>query len=229
MEKKTTIVIPFHNEEASVTSLLREIRQIAPSAEIIAINDGSSDSTEQLLRRQGHIKLISFSENRGQSAATHAGLMSATGEYIVIMDGDGQHDPRDIPILINSLASADFVCGYRRNRKDTSLRVISSLIANTVRRIVLKDNARDTGSIKAIRKSHVRHLDYFDGMHRYIPSILANANLVMKEVPVRHRPRTSGKTHYSILGRGIKGIRDIVKVRALLKQKNNGSYPVLNW
>jgi dolichol-phosphate mannosyltransferase len=224
MGEKTSIVIPFHNEAAVVNELLSEIRHIVPHAEIIAIDDGSYDETGDLLKNSSGITLIAFPENRGQSAATHAGLNKATREYIVILDGDGQHDPKDIPNLLLAIEYADFVCGYRKERESV-VRIIASRIGNAVRRMILKDTIRDSGSIKIIRKEHVKHLPYFDGLHRYIPSILQNAGLTIKEIPTRHRARMAGKSHYSTLGRGLKGIGDLLKVKKMLKEKTLWTKP----
>jgi dolichol-phosphate mannosyltransferase len=219
--ERISIVIPFHNEEGSIDTVLGELRQLLPAAEVIAVNDGSSDLTEKKISIYPEVKLISFKQNKGQSAAIYEGLLRASRDHIVLMDGDGQHDPKDIPVLLGHLENADFVCGFRRNRKDSFIRILASKIANSIRRLVLKDSAADTGSIKVIRKEHISRLVYFDGLHRYIPTFLANANLRMAEVPVSHRPRRNGRTHYSISRRGLKGIADIIRVRAMLKNKRS--------
>jgi lipid-A-disaccharide synthase-like uncharacterized protein len=137
-----------------------------------------------------------------------------------MLDGDGQNDPADIPVLVAALAQADVACGWRRNRRDNWSRRVSSQIANHLRRAVLNDGIRDTGcSLKAMRREHVRYLIPFNGLHRYIPALLKNAGLTLVEVPVNHRPRTRGVSKYTIGGRALRGLRDLAGVRWLLARQ----------
>lgn len=187
---KVSIVIPFHNEADNVDSVLEETRRANPESEIIAVNDGSSDETETIIRKHPDVRLISFERRLGQSAALYAGLKSARGEFCVMMDGDGQSDPADIAHLVSKLDEADLVCGYRRNRQDNWSRRITSRLANVIRRLFLRDTIRDTGcTLKAMRRSDLRHLVPFDGLHRFLPMFFQNAGLRVTEVPVNHRPR----------------------------------------
>ncbi len=217
---KISIIIPFYNEEENVESVLAETRQANPEAEIIAVNDGSNDGTEAMIRKRSDVRLISFGCHLGQSAALYTGLKLAQGEVCVMMDGDGQSDPMDIPNLVSMLDRADLVCGYRRNRQDTWSRRSSSRIANFIRRMVLHDHVRDTGcTLKAMRKADTRHLIPFNGLHRYLPVFFNHARLRITEVPVNHRPRQHGRSKYSTWERARRGLYDLIGVRWLMARK----------
>jgi glycosyltransferase involved in cell wall biosynthesis len=217
---KTSIIIPFYDEEENVEWVLLETRQTNPDAEIIAVNDGSNDDTEAMIRKHIDVRLISFACHLGQSAALYAGLNSAKHEICVTMDGDGQNDPADIPKLASMLNHADVVCGCRRNRQDTWGRRSASWAANYVRRMVLHDHVRDTGcTLKAMKRADVCHLPPFDGLHRYLPAFLNHAGLRIIEVPVNHRPRKYGRSKYTVWGRTVRGFHDLIGVRWLMQRK----------
>ena len=135
---KISIIIPFYDEGSSVNEVLEETRRTNPEAEIIAVNDGSKDATLAMIRKHPDVRLISFEHNLGQSAALFAGLTLAQGEICVMMDGDGQNDPADIPRLVSLLEHADVACGYRQKRQDVCSRRVSSWVANLIRRTVLR-------------------------------------------------------------------------------------------
>jgi dolichol-phosphate mannosyltransferase len=217
---KVSIIIPFYNEEENVESVLEEVRRTNPEAEIIAVNDGSNDRTEAGIRQRPDVRLISHARNLGQSAALYTGLKAAQGEICAMMDGDGQSDPADIPHLVSQLDRADLVCGYRRTRQDSWSRRIASRIANFIRRMVLHDGVRDTGcTLKAMKKTDIRLLLPFNGLHRFLPVFFNHAGLRIVEVPVNHRPRKGGKTKYNNLGRARRGFYDLIGVRWLLARR----------
>ena len=221
-EKKhrLSVVIPFFNEAELVSDVLREIRSILPTAEIIAVDDGSTDGTGKIISALNDIRLIALQKNCGQSAAMYAGLRAAKGELIAMMDGDGQNDPAEIPKLVEAMSSADVVFGVRKNRQDTMSRLIASKIANAIRRLALGDNATDTGcSLKVIRREHVALLVPFNGLHRYLPAFLQRAGLKSVEVAVNHRSRKAGVSKYTIKGRALRGIYDLIGVRWLLSRR----------
>lgn len=214
---KISIIIPFCDEEENVRPVLEETRRTNPEAEIIAVNDGSQDNTLAMIRKHPDVRLISFQRRLGQSAALFAGLTRAEGEICVMMDGDGQNDPADIGALVSMLDHADVVCGCRRKRQDIWHRRMASRIANAVRRAVLGDGIHDTGcGLKVLRKSAVRHLPPFNGLHRYLPAFLGKAGLRIAEVPVNHRPRLRGRSKYTLGGRTMRGLYDLVGVRWLM-------------
>ncbi len=211
--KDISIIIPFYNEEENVEPVISEIMEKVPGAEIVAVDDGSTDATLERLQKFPSVRIHSFFENLGQGFAVHAGLEIASNEYCVIMDGDGQYDPSVIPGLVGALMNADLVCGWRQNRRDSGNVILASKFSNSVRRMVLGDNVKDAGGIKALRRSPaLRHLKPFEGMHRYIPSIFFRAGLAITEIPVAHRSRKSGRSKYTHLGRAARGIVDLVRV-----------------
>lgn len=215
-----SIVIPFFNEAESAGAVLDEVRARFPEAEIVAVDDGSRDATGQIVAARPDVTLVAFPKNLGQSAAIFAGLTRARGEICVLLDGDGQNDPADIPAVLAALETADLVCGYRRQRQDNWRRRLASRIANAVRRAALGDGIRDTGcSLKAFRREHVGYLIPFNGMHRYLPALLGHAGLRIVEVPVNHRPRLRGVSKYTIGGRAWRGIRDLIGVSWLLSRQ----------
>jgi len=224
---KTSIIIPFCNEETNVHSVLDETRRTNPVAEIIAVNDGSSDRTEAMIRQHADVRLISFATRYGQSAAIYTGLSLAEGDICVMMDGDGQNDPADIPKLVDLLNQADLVCGYRRNRQDTWTRRSASWLANSIRRMILHDPVRDTGcALKAMRRADLCHVIPFDGLHRYLPVMFHHAGLRIVEVVVNHRPRRHGKSKYTIARRAFLGLYDLFGVRWLMGRRT--SWPKIN-
>ncbi|MBC2593913.1 glycosyltransferase family 2 protein [Ruficoccus amylovorans] len=221
MRPEFSIIIPFYNEEESVVAVLEEVRRCQPEAEIIAVDDGSSDATwEKICSVQG-IRGLRPSANRGQSAAMYAGLQRATAPVVGLMDGDGQNDPADFAKLLSAMnEGVDVVVGYRAKRKDTFSRRAASKIANRIRRMFLDDGVRDTGcSLKVFRREAVQYLVPFNGLHRYLPAIFKKAGLRIAEVPVNHRPRELGVSKYTNWDRALRGIYDLIGVSWLLKRK----------
>jgi len=217
---KISVIVPFYNEEECVTAVLEEIRSVLPDVEIIAVDDGSSDETARRISTIANVRLLQNGQNLGQSAALYHGLVAATGDVCVMLDGDGQNDPADIPRLVACLDHADLICGYRRNRQDSWSRRAASRIANIIRRGFLHDGIRDTGcSLKAMKKEHVRFLIPFNGLHRFMPALLKAAELRIHEEPANHRPRLKGTSKYTIGGRALRGIVDLFGVAWLIRRQ----------
>jgi dolichol-phosphate mannosyltransferase len=218
-----SIVIPFYNEEESAKAVLEEVARTNPEAEIIAVDDGSSDRTLVILQTfQPKVRVLAATANRGQSAAMYAGMRAASCDTVGLMDGDGQNDPAELPRLWEELkvSGKDFVCGYRAVRKDTFSRRYASRIANSIRRAFLRDGVRDTGcSLKMLRRECVEHLVPFNGMHRYIPALLLQAGYDFSEIAVNHRDRLAGTSKYTNFERALRGIYDLVGVSWLLRRK----------
>lgn len=222
MISNVSIILPFYNEEEACQGVLEEIVNLHPEAEVIAVNDGSTDKTWDIITSTKGVTAFNMPENRGQSAAMYAGLKNASRDICVLMDGDGQNDPADIPDLIAKLEDPeiDVVCGYRAERKDTASRRYASKFANSIRRTFIKDGVRDTGcSLKAFRKEAVDHLVPFNGMHRYIPALMLQAGMKIDQVAVNHRERSAGESKYTNWERGLRGIYDLIGVSWLLKRK----------
>tara|TARA_B100001778_G_C18533675_1_gene604879 strand:- start:7 stop:717 length:711 start_codon:yes stop_codon:yes gene_type:complete len=221
MDFKISIIIPFYNEAETVTFLIKETKAQNPTAEIIAINDGSSDDTLEHLKKIPNIRILNTLKNRGQSSALYAGLTNATGDIIVTMDGDGQNDPSDIPKLAEALSpEIGMVCGFRSVRKDILSKRIASKIGNFIRRTFIQDGIRDTGcSLKCFRKESVQYLVPFNGMHRFMAAAMQNAGLKIIEVPVNHRERYAGRSKYTNWERAIRGLYDLIGVSWLLNRQ----------
>lgn len=220
MESNVSIIVPFYNEEENVLDVLSELKNICPQAEIIAIDDGSSDTTWEKLYTFPGIKTFRFKTNCGQSAAIYYGLQKATRDYCVLIDGDGQNDPSDIPKLLSVAKKYDLVCGYRLKRKDSAWKRFGSRVANFVRHLFFDDGVRDTGcSLKIFKREHIHYLPPFRSLHRFIPVIFKSHELTITEVSVNHRPRLKGTSKYGNFSRAMQGIYDLIGVQWLLKRK----------
>ena len=220
-----SVVVPLYNEEANLPILQEELR-VALSGldyEILFVDDGSIDRTAERIEAAPNIRLIRFEKNCGQSAAIYAGLVAARGATVVIIDGDLQNDPADIPRLLAEIThGADLVCGYRLKRQDTVVKRLTSRIANTVRSRYTKDGVRDTGcTLKAMRRECVSALFPFKGMHRFIPALVKAAGYRLVEIPVNHRPRRFGQSKYGLRNRALRATIDMFGVRWLLSRRLN--------
>jgi glycosyltransferase involved in cell wall biosynthesis len=220
-----SVVVPLFNEEESIAILQTELSAALKGLdyETIFVDDGSVDRTAERIETVPNIRLIRFEKNSGQSAAIYAGLTAARGGTVVIIDGDLQNDPADIPKLLAEIArGADLVCGYRVKRRDTLVKRATSRIANAVRSRYTKDGVRDTGcTLKAMRRACVSTLLPFKGMHRFIPALVKAAGYRLVEVPVNHRPRCFGQSKYGLGNRALRATIDMFGVRWLLSRRLN--------
>ena len=220
-----SVVVPLFNEEESIGILQTQFSEALKGRdyEIIFVDDGSVDRTAERIETAPNIRLIRFEKNSGQSAAIYAGLTAARGGTLVIIDGDLQNDPADIPKLLAEIArGADLVCGFRVKRRDTLVKRATSRIANTVRSRYTKDGVRDTGcTLKAMRRECVSTLLPFKGMHRFIPALVKSAGYRLVEVPVNHRLRRFGQSKYGLGNRALRATIDMFGVRWLLSRRLN--------
>ncbi len=220
-----SVVVPLFNEQENVPILQSELRAALSGLdhEIVFVDDGSVDRTVEQIETAPNIRVIRFEKNTGQSAAIYAGLQAARGATAVLIDGDLQNDPADIPRLLAEIArGADVVCGYRVKRKDTGLKRLTSRIANAVRSRFTKDGVRDTGcTLKAMRRECVSALVPFKGMHRFIPALIKGAGYRLVEIPVNHRPRRFGESKYGLGNRALRATIDMFGVRWLLARRLN--------
>ena len=218
-----SIVVPLYNEEENVPVLQSEIERamVGLDYEIVFVDDASTDRTASVIRANEGVVLVRFNKNEGQSAAMLAGMRVARGETIVLMDGDLQNDPLDIPKLLDALNSgADLACGYRVRRADSLSKKITSRVANFVRSRVVGDGIRDTGcTLKAMRRECVAALVPFRGMHRFIPALIKNAGFRIVEVPVSHRPRRFGVSKYGLGNRAVRATTDMLGVAWLQNRR----------
>lgn len=220
-----SVVVPLYNEEQSVAILQRELIDALTGLdyEIIFVDDGSRDDTVGRITGGPRTRVLRFEKNAGQSAAIFAGLQAARGEIAVLLDGDLQNDPADIPRLLAEISrGADLVCGYRAQRKDTLIKRITSRLANFVRSRFTRDGVCDTGcTLKAMRRDCIHALVPFKGMHRFIPALVKGAGYRLVEIPVNHRPRRFGQSKYGLGNRALRATVDMFGVRWLLSRQLN--------
>jgi glycosyltransferase involved in cell wall biosynthesis len=220
-----SIVIPIFNEEENIEPLIREIKDaLAPEGktyEIVAVDDGSKDGTFGVLRRlcekERGLKVVRLKRNFGQTAALAAGLAHAHGEVVVLMDGDGQNDPADIPALLRAVEEGnDLVAGWRYKRRDPFFRRrLPSMIANVLISWTTQVKLHDYGcTLKAMRKELAKSLRLYGEMHRFIPAIAYERGAQITELKVNHRPRLRGESKYGIT-RTLRVILDLLTVKFL--------------
>jgi glycosyltransferase involved in cell wall biosynthesis len=218
-----SVVIPLFNEEDNVPILQAEIERALEGRdyELILVDDCSTDATVSRVKLTENVRLLRFVKNEGQSAAMLAGIAAARGECIVMLDGDLQNDPADIPRLIEALeGGADLVCGYRARRADSLTKKITSRVANFVRSRFVGDGVRDTGcTLKAMRRECASALVPFKGVHRFIPALVKNAGFKLTEIPVNHRPRQYGVSKYGLGNRALRATTDMFGVRWLQSRR----------
>jgi dolichol-phosphate mannosyltransferase len=225
-----SVVFPVYNEEENIPILLDEIVGAlrGTSFEMVAVDDGSVDRSLQILResRRKHpnLRVLTFEKNSGQTAALDAGWRAARGRSIVSLDADLQNDPADIPRMIRKLeeSGADMVIGVRVNRQDTWAKKMQSRIGNGVRNWITRDQITDTGcSLKLIRREAVERVRLFNGMHRFLPTLVRMQGYKVVEMPVNHRPRKFGVSKYGAMNRAMRGLADCFAVRWMGKRMLN--------
>ena len=204
-----SLVVPFYNEAGNISPLIAtavEVLDTLPHPfEIILVNDGSTDATaaeiSACIARWPQCRALHQPRNLGQATALLDGLRSARGEILLAMDGDGQNDPRDFPLLIAPVEAGtlDVACGWRHDRHDSWLRRRMSRLANLVRGRVLGDHLHDSGcQLRAMRREVVACLFPFELLQSFLPAIVVAAGFRLGEFRVRHHPRTRGEAKYGL-------------------------------
>lgn len=210
-EFEFTIIVPLYNEEDNVgrleTALADYLRISVLKSCVLFVNDGSTDSSEEKLcevcNRHSDFFYISLQKNAGLSAALKAGIDYTFSEYLGYMDADLQTLPEDFNLLLSHIDGHEMVVGIRADRKDSFFKNLQSRIANGFRRMMTSDGALDTGCpLKVLRTECARKLPLFKGMHRFLPAlVLLQDGASYEQVPVRHLPRTAGKSKYHLWNR----------------------------
>ncbi len=227
---KYSIVVPFHNEEENVAVLYARLKQVmeqvGESFELVLVDDGSSDHTYGLMREiaavDSRVLVIKLRRNFGQTSALAAGFDHATGEFILAMDGDLQHDPGEIPNFMEKLDEGyDVVSGWRKERVDSFImRRFPSRCANWLMAKLSGVNIHDFGTtFKAYRREVIQNIPLYGEMHRFIPALASWHGASICEIPIRNVPRQRGKSHYGI-GRTFGVFFDLLTIRFLLKYMN---------
>jgi len=220
-----SIIIPLYNEQDNISllhkGLLGTITRLGREVEVILVNDGSTDKTEELITNiscnDKRFKVINFKKNFGQTAAMMAGIDFAGGDIIVPMDGDLQNDSEDISRLLDKMDEGfDVVSGWRKNRQDDSIRRnLPSRMANKLISFISGVKLHDYGcSLKAYRREVIKDVKLYGEMHRFIPIYASWHGGNVTEIPVAHHPRIHGQSKYG-LERIIKVILDLIVVKFL--------------
>ncbi len=221
-----SVVVPVHNEQDNVAPLLQEIVDAAgaqASYEIIFVDDASQDRTRDVLSaaKAGArvLRVLVHDQNCGQSSAILTGVSAAKGRLIVVLDGDGQNDPADIPKLLARYGELEktmrigMVSGRRVKRKDSFVKRAASQVGNRVRQWILQDKAVDVGcGLKVFARETFLTLPYFDHMHRYMPTLMLRHGFQLDFLDVNHRPRLHGRSNYGVLDRLWVGLGDVLGV-----------------
>ena len=224
---KYSIVVPFHNEEENVTVLYARLKQVmeqvGESFELVLVEDGSNDRTYKLLEEiaavDSRVLVVKLRRNFGQTSALAAGFDHATGEFILAMDGDLQHDPNDIPSFLEKLEEGyDVVSGWRKERVDSFLmRRIPSRCANWLMAWLSGVDIHDFGTtFKAFRREVIQNIPLYGEMHRFIPALASWYGASICEIPIKYVNRERGKSHYGI-GRTFSVFFDLLTIRFLLR------------
>jgi len=224
---KYSIVVPFHNEEENVTVLYARLKQVmeqvGESFELVLVDDGSNDRTYKLMEEiaavDSRVLVIKLRRNFGQTPALAAGFDNATGEFILAMDGDLQHDPNEIPNFIAKLDEGfDVVSGWRKERIDNFvMRRIPSRCANWLMAKLSGVDIHDFGTtFKAYRREVIHNIPLYGEMHRFIPALAAWYGATICEIPIKNVNRERGKSHYGI-GRTFRVFFDLMTIRFLIK------------
>lgn len=205
-----TIIVPVYNERDNIPALEERLGAYLPAAArpacVLFVDDGSTDGSLEritdLCRRRERFHYIALDRNHGLSAALKAGIDAARSPLVGYIDADLQTAPEDFNLLLSRIDEAELVTGVRADRKDGLFKRLQSKIANSFRRMMTRDGVSDTGCpLKIIRTSAARRLPLFDGMHRFLPALVLMQGGRVVQIPVRHFPRTAGKSKYHLWNR----------------------------
>src|SRR6202789_4395461 len=223
-----SVVVPFHNEQESVVELHRQLSEVMTGkyepVEFIYVDDQSSDATPQLLTKiaqeDPRVAVLRLKRNYGKTTALAACFDFASGDIIISMDGDLQHDPGEIPMMLQTLdtTGSDIVSGWRQKRGDNYiLRRGPSRVANWMMAKLSGVNIHDFGTtFKVYRRETIKDVPLYGEMHRFIPALAAWNGAKIVEVPIRNIVRPDGQSHYGI-SRTLRVFFDIITIRFLMR------------
>ena len=217
-----SVVVPVYNEEANlpilVPKLVEVFDRLGSLYEMIFVDDGSSDGSRRLLKEMASqvpsLRWVGLKQNRGLSTALLAGMREAQGRIIVTLDSDLQNDPEDIPRLLNHLDRYDMATGWRQKREDPWLKRIASRIANSVRNRLSGERINDSAcTLRVFKRECLQDIPIFNGMHRFMSTLVKMRGYRIVEVPVTHHPRKYGESKYNIRNRMWRSFVDLLAVR----------------
>jgi glycosyltransferase involved in cell wall biosynthesis len=209
MTPEISVVIPAYNEAESIADVVQRtadaLRTLGRTFEVIVVNDGSDDDTSNQIQLAARTVVecheLSLSEHVGQGDALLAGFAATRGPWIVTLDGDGQNDPADIPLVLRPVidGSVDMMCGWRQDRRDSWLRRVMSKTANAIRRRMLRDEVHDAGcQLRAFRRPVMAAFRPMELVQSFLPALAVSAGFRVGEVPVRHHARRHGRSKYGL-------------------------------
>ena len=222
-----SIVIPAYNEQEIVPPLLDRLAEVFEPLgkvfEVVIVDDGSTDETRSLLVGQKdfwpRLRVVALDGHHGQTCAMAAGFRAAKGEVIATLDADLQNDPAEIPRLMEMLGDCDAVTGWRVKRNDPWLRRVSTRIANGVRNKLSGETIHDSAcSLKVYKRACLEGLTLYEGMHRFMPTLVKMRGFKVIEVPVSHHARRGGKAKYGMWNRVFRAFFDLLAVRWMKKR-----------
>jgi len=223
-----SLILPVHDEVESLPLLWPELEQVLWEidgvTEIIFVDDASADGSTELIRdlltRDKRVRLIRLGRRGGLTAAFLAGFAAARGAVVATMDTDLQNDPRELPRLLAALDHHDAAVGWRRTRRDPWLKRVSSRIGNGIRDAVTGDRVHDSASsLRVMRRECLAAIPPYQGMHRFVPTLLRIAGYRVAEVPVAHRPRRFGRSKYGVRNRARRAFADLLAVRWMMQRR----------
>lgn len=221
-----SLVAPVRDEAPNLDLLIERCIEVLDGSvwrgrwEFVLVDDASVDASGEILerwtRRDSRIRLLRLERNAGQSAALARGLRASRGDLRATLDADLQNDPADLLPMLELLRDCDAVVGWRRVRRDGWLKRSSSKIANRVRNRLTRDDIRDTGcGLKVFRSAALDELVWFDGAHRFLPTLLRMRGARVLQHPVSHHSRVAGRSKYGLRNRAVRTLFDVFGVRWL--------------
>ena len=223
-----TIIVPLYNEEDNIVRLTERLTAFLPlcrrNACVLLVNDGSTDGSAALIHeaceRHPDFFYLELAQNRGLSTALKAGFDACESPLLAYLDADLQTDPEDLNLLLPHIDAHELVTGVRSGRQDSGWKKLQARIANGWRRMMTGDGASDTCCpLKILRSEAARRIPMFRGMHRFLPALVLMQGGSYAEVPVRHHPRTAGKSKYGMWNRAWTGFIDCFAFRWMRKRQ----------
>ena len=224
-----TVVIPVFNEAEGISRIFPAFEEYISHSKfevnLLFVNDGSTDSSLEEIRKMSEynprVDFISFDKNAGLSAAIRAGFEKSQTKWVAYIDADLQTDPSDFLKLERMIPAYDLVIGRREERKDSSVKKISSALANWFRDSLLHDGVHDSGCpLKIMRRSVAMEMPFFNGMHRFFPALTLMQGKRVCEIKVRHFPRITGKSKFNLWNRLLSPLLDTLALRWMMNRQS---------
>lgn len=205
-----TIIVPVYNEQECLPQLFVQLKEYLGNAsrrtKVLIVDDGSSDDSEKMITdfcdNNEDFGYLIFEKNFGKGAALKAAFDHTETPLLGYLDADLQTYPEDFERLLPFIGEFDLVTGWRRERKDSLVKKISSKVGNGVRNMFTRDYMHDTGCpLKILKTSYAREIPMFKGLQRFLPAMVLLQNGKIKEVEIPHYPRLAGKSKYNFKNR----------------------------